>query len=76
MRVPKTPLDVCCHTHHKSPGEACRWGPDRPEQPPCAGRLRHFEVQKAKAARGDQLCQVCKGYPLHSDKTTDNNNVE
>ncbi len=67
-RVPRVPLDVCCHTHHRSPGQPCRWGPGRPVQPPCFVRTKHFEVQKAKAARGEPLCPVCAGYPLFSSQ--------
>ena len=63
-RVPRGPLDVCCHTHHKPPGQPCRWGPGRPEQPPCFVRMNHFKVQMGKAARGEPLCPVCAGYPL------------
>jgi hypothetical protein len=46
-----SPLDVCCHTCHRHPGESCQW--DR-EGEFHRTRERHFEAQKKRAT-----CPVC-----------------
>lgn len=49
----ETPLSVCCHTCHRSPGEPCQWLRDESYHPL---RVRHFEVQSQKEVRD---CPVC-----------------
>lgn len=51
------PIDVCCHTHHKDPGQPC--GFQGRQQDPCRTRVRHFEAQQTLGYRS---CIVCIGH--------------
>ena len=53
----KDPVDVCCHTHHKSPGQPCGFGSNVEE--PCNVRRRHHAVQLKK---GQRTCPACIGW--------------
>lgn len=48
---------VCCHTHHKMPGEPC--GFHGSIELPCAMRQRHFKSQLDARAKGKPPCEIC-----------------